>query len=258
MRWASPHENVAAIPQGLCNEKRDEQGSWCNRLLLAYDDNIHVYDVHDPNWSAVIEKASGSLGGIADVCFGFTANELLVFSDFGIKLTIWSLASRSSVEIKDPKYMVQCYSYRPKTGHMAILARPSTQDVLMLLNPRDHTLVKSIEIPAVDAQGVIWSPDGHWLAIRDAASSGHKLLIYTADGHLFKTWPGPEASGHINLGIKRIEWIPSTRQIVIGDCDGKATILGNNTVFQSGFTSWLNAKLRSYSFPHLQYFTTQR
>ena len=185
----------------------------------------------------MIEKASSSLGRIADIAFGFTGNELLVFSDFGIKLTIWSLTSRSGVEIRDPKYMVQCYDLRPKTGHLAILTRPSTQDILMLLNPKDRTRVKGIEIPTVDAQKVTWSPDGRWLAIRDMESSGHKLLIYTADGHLFKVWPGTEDNGNVRLGIKRIEWNPLTAQMAIGDYDGKVTILGNNTARQPGFTS---------------------
>ena len=35
------------------------------------------------------------------------------------------------------------------------------------------------------------SADGKWLVIWESASQGHALFVYTADGHLFKTWNGP-------------------------------------------------------------------
>lgn len=202
----------------------------CNRLILADDDTVHIYDVNELKWSALIERASSNFGRIADVAFGHKPHELLVFSDFGVKLTIWSLVTSRGVEIRDPKYLVHCYSFRPRTGHLAVLTRPTTQDILMLLNPGDHELIKSVELPTADAQEVAWSPDGRWLAIRDAASSGHKVLIYTADGHLFKTYAREESTGDVGLGIKRLEWSPSGGLLALGDYNDIVTILSKNTV----------------------------
>ena len=214
----------------------DEKQSQCNRILLADDDTVRLYDVNDPSWSALIERAASNLGRIADVAFGYNPNEFLVFSDFGVKLTIWSLTTSRGVEIKDPKYTMPCYSFRPRTGHIAILARPAAQDILMLLSPSKHELILSIELPTVDAQEVSWSSDGCWLAIRDAASSGHKVLIYTADGQLFKTYSGVADDISIGLGLRRMAWNPSNGVLLLGDYSDNVTILSKNTVI----TTWPN------------------
>ena len=228
VRWTSQHD----IRGDELLERGNEQSRWaCNRILLADDDTVRLYDVKDTKWSAVIERAASNHGRIADVVFGYSPNDFLVFSDFGIKLTIWSLVTCRGVEIRDPKYVVHCYSYRPRTGHMALLTRPAAHDILMLLNPGNHELVTSVELPTVDAQEVLWSPDGCWLAIRDAASSGHRVLIYTADGHLFKTYIRSENTEDVGLGIKRLAWNPVNSILAIGDYNDNVTILSRNTVW---------------------------
>ena len=223
-RWDSLTEE--AIQKRGNNEKQSQ----CNRILLADDDTVRVYDINDLSWSALIERAACNLGRIADVTFGYHPNECLVFSDFGVKLTIWSLTTSRGVEIKDPKYTIPCYSFRARTGHMAILARPAAQDTLMLLSPSKHELIMSVELPTVDAQEVSWSLDGCWLAIRDAANNGHKVLIYTADGQLFKTYSGVVDDVSIGLGLKRMAWNPSNRGLLLGDYSDNVTILSKDTV----------------------------
>ena len=211
-----------------------EQGhGYCEppgRILLADDNTVRIYDVNDPTWHAVIDKAASNLGRIVEVAFGNTKDEVVVVSNFGVKLTIWSLLNSRGVEIRDPKYLVKCYHHRPTTGHMAILTRPATQDVLMLLQPGSHELIKSVELPTTDAQEVAWSPDGNWFAIRDTASSGYKMLIYTADGNLYKTFSNSRNDVDMSLGVKCIQWSPSTGTLVIGDNDGGITLLGKNSV----------------------------
>ena len=165
----------------------DEKQSQWNRILLADDDTVRLYDVNDPIWSALIERAASNLGRIADVSFGYNPNEFLVFSDFGVKLTIWSLTTSRGVEIRDPKNTMPCYSFRPRTGHMAILTRPAAQDILMLLSPSKHELITSVELPTVDAQEVSWSSDGWGGGICGAGSRGAIVVICTAGGALVET-----------------------------------------------------------------------
>lgn len=234
IRWSCISRTTKEEPQ----EEADGGGSPCSRILLADDDTVRIYDVNDKRWSATIEKTASNFGKIADAAFGHVPNEVLVFSDFGVKLTIWSLMTCRGVEIRDPKYMVQCYSIRPRTGHLAILTRPAAQDILMILNPGDQSLYKSVELPTLDAQEVAWSPDSCWLAIRDTASSGHKVLIYTADGHLFRTYTGDEDAGDIGLGVKRMQWNSCNGSLVLGDYNDNVTILSKNVVCESA-PRWL-------------------
>lgn len=197
------------------------------RLLLADDARIMVYDINKPQVFAEISGATG-LTKLADVDFGRTFDEVMVFSDFGFKLQIWSLTAKRAIEVKDPKPVPACYSYRPTTGHLALLTRPAARDILMIIAPHTHEVLETSELPTVDARGVKYSPDGNWLVIWDSASSGCRVLVLTADAHLFKTYSLPQ--DELNLGVTYVQWSPTSECLAIGDYEGKITILGKNTV----------------------------
>ena len=226
LRWYRSSKTANGADGG----ERNAIESQSDRVLFADNDTILVFDVENSLWSAKIERAASNFGKIADVAFGYSSDDVLVFSNFGVRLTIWSLLSCRGVVIKDPKYTVQCYSYRPRTGHLAILTRPSAQDILLLLDPGNHQLTRTVELGTTDAQEVSWSTDGCWLAIRDTPSAGHKVLIYTADGHLFRTYTGNADANEIGLGINCMQWIPSNGTLALGDCNDNVTILSKNTV----------------------------
>ena len=201
------------------------------RILVANDDTIHVFEAKSPQWNVVINNAAGNMGKIVNVDFGANENEVVLFSDFGFKTTIWSLVTGRGVEVRDPKTTSpRCHDYRPKTKHWAILTRELTRDNLMILAPGTHEVLENVELPTVDAQGVKWSSDGLWLAIWDTASSGYRILIYTADGNLFKTYAGGQTVDEIGLGIKNVAWGPHGKYLAIGDYDDHVTILANASV----------------------------
>lgn len=194
-------------------------------LLVADDKNILVYNVEDAQWQATVKGAAGNTGKIAHVDFGYTPDEVFVLPEFGVKATIWSLPSGRRVEIRDPKILQKAYDYRPATGHLAILTRPNTHDILLVLTPDTYEPIIDIELSTTDAQGLKWSPDGRWLAVWDTASAGSKVLIYTADGQLFKTFLGAKENNAVELGVKSVEWNPLSGSVVIGDFGENVTIL---------------------------------
>ena len=199
------------------------------RVSLADAETIRIYDLADSTWQATITGASSNLGKPANIAFGSDANEILVFSDFGVKLTIWSLLTSRGVEIRDPKYMTACFDYRPTSGHFALITRRYAQDVLLLMEPGSYEVLKSVELGTIDAQEVCWSRDGCWIALRDAASAGHRVQIYTADGQLYRTFTGPEYDGQIEIGVKCLKWSPAGT-LLVGDYNGTVTVLSKNIV----------------------------
>ena len=219
--------------QDICNGSRVPRATGRAggqlRVLLANDDVIRIYDVDNAKWNATIKCASGGLGKIANVFFGADENEVLVFSEFAVKVTVWSLITSRGAEIRDPKTF-RSHDYRPLTAHLAILTRVSAHDQLMLLSPGSYQASANAELPTVDAQGVKWSPDGQWLAIWDASSAGYKVLIYTADGHLFKSYEGAQTPDNIGLGIKTLAWHPQAAFLAVGDYDDHVTLLARNNV----------------------------
>ncbi|KAL9026088.1 MAG: hypothetical protein Q9196_005193 [Gyalolechia fulgens] len=198
-----------------------------DRLILADEDRILVYDMEKSQMYAEISGAT-CLTKLAHVDFGRIPDEVTVFSDFGFKLQIWSLATKRAVEVKDPKSAPACYSYRPTTGHLALLTRPAARDILMVMAPSNYEVLTTVELTTVDACGVKYSPDGNWLVVWDAASAGCRVLLLTADGHLFKTYCLPQ--DELDLGVRCVEWSPDGDYLAIGDYEGRVVLLGKNNV----------------------------
>ena len=227
LAWSSPksaiYTNDSTFPES-------ESVPASLRLLVANDEDVRIYDPADLSWKAVVTNVGGGLGRISDVVFGYTSDEIVVFLDFGVKMIIWSLLTSQSFEIRDPKFTTkQSYSYRPGSGHLAILTRSSVQDIMLILEPRSHKVSKSVELRTVDAQEISWSQDGHWVAVRDTPSSGYRVLLYTADGNHYKTWSGRQESD-IDQGVKSLQWNKVNTLLAIGDYGDRVTFLGKQAV----------------------------
>ena len=199
-----------------------------NRILLADEDAVRVWDLQDNEWSATVDNGSGGMGKIANVEFGSDDTEVLVFSSFNAQLTVWSLWTGRSVEIKDPKFAAKGHG---RLKNFALLSRSGTLDIITLHAQRSYEVLKSFSPPTVDAQGLKWSPDGKWLAVWDTASTGYKVFIYTADGHLYRSYAGDYFDDEFKgLGVKTIEWSPNGDFLAIGGYEQFITLLSTRTV----------------------------
>ncbi|KAK1907104.1 hypothetical protein P3342_006292 [Pyrenophora teres f. teres] len=221
---------------------------YSNRVLVYDDDTTRVYDLRDEKWNAVISNGSGGMGKNVHVEFGATEDEVLVWSDFTSCIKIWCLKTGRAVEIRDPKFPGKegrGWGYRPvqnaasagaRAGRnvLALLCRAAGSDILLLLAPGTYTVLNRVELPTTDVAGLKWSRDGRWLAIWDAASTGYKLHIYTADGHLYRTITR-ETCDDISewdvegLGVKTLEWIPGNERLAVGGWDRRVRILSTRT-----------------------------
>jgi len=201
-----------------------------HRILVADDDVARFWDLQDEKWSATIRNGSGGMGRIVSAEFGATGDEALLFSEFGARVTVWSLSSRRSVEIKDPKSINKGHGYRPKSAFFALLSRPSAQDIITLHSPSTYFVFKTINVPSADAQGLKWNPDGQWLAVWDTPSVGLRVFIFSADGHLYRTHAGELNDGIEGLGTRTLEWSPRGDFLAIGGHDKRVTLLSTRTV----------------------------
>jgi WD40 repeat protein len=198
--------------------------------------------VKDEKWTATISQG---FGGIQNVEFGRNADEVIVFSEFQVgpsasgtslglcsdqvnlqlKVTVWNLITSKHIEIPHPKFSNKGFGYRPYTSHFAILTRNGTHDVVSIHQNTTYRISSQFTLPTVDAQGLKWSPCGRWLAVWDSPAVGYRVLVYTADGHLYRTHEKP-CEG---LGVKTVEWSPSGDFLTIGSYDGKMCFLSNYT-----------------------------
>lgn len=232
LQW-SRREHLTGANPGELQTNSQGPGRAASRILLANDMTVLVMDTDDFQGQFMVNGGCGNLK-IAHVCFGYNADEIMLFSVSGIKVVIWSfVTNRALAEIRDPKSPAACYNLRPRTGHLAILTRASGHDTLLLLSPKSRELVESVNLTTVDAQGIKWSSDGRWLAIWDIPSMGFKVLIYTADGNLYKTYAGGQDTDNIGLGVKTLKWSPDSNLLAIGDCNQRVVLLPVSFVSKS-------------------------
>lgn len=153
-----------------------------------------------------------------------------------MKLSVFNLLTSKSVDITAPKFYNpgvagKGISYRPRTSNLALLTRSAGKDVVSIHARDTLEVTRSWNPDTIDAQGISWSPDGRWLAVWESASQGHGLLVYAADGYLYKTWNGPVpmAGDDVDLalgaGIKMFEWNKTGTHVAIGDYSRRVTIL---------------------------------
>lgn len=75
-------------------DKSESEGGGRQRILLADEQSIQVYDVEDEKWTACINQG---FGGIRNVEFGRNADEVVVFSEFQVRLLHFSFPARVSI-----------------------------------------------------------------------------------------------------------------------------------------------------------------
>jgi len=249
IRWSRTRHHHHQSTTSTSTTHRQPQPEVHQRILLADPSTIRIYSTHNPQWTATITHPSGSVAdpSPSHIAFGHSANDVLLFDAFGTRLKICFLDSGRSVEVRDPKIATlrnghfhghgHAYSYRRQTGHLALLTRPAAQDIVTLHAPVGYEVVGSFSVPMVDAQGVQWSGDGRWLGAWEAAGAGFKVVVFTADGHLYRCYEGGggdgegDGAGEVGgLGVRGIEWSPRGDYLAVAGYDGRVTLLGTTTV----------------------------
>jgi hypothetical protein len=89
MKWSPvpQSDNTSIEWNGFMCKRRSgiynsaKEGDIVQRVLLADDETILVFDANDEKWTATISQG---FGGIRNVEFGRNADEVVVFSDFQV------------------------------------------------------------------------------------------------------------------------------------------------------------------------------
>ncbi|KAI9730243.1 MAG: hypothetical protein M1834_006007 [Cirrosporium novae-zelandiae] len=236
IRWFKPHstaqeEQFEDLELALDDEELfdDRSRSQPQRILLANEDTVRVWDTHNASWNVAISNAGGPVGKVGYADFGHNEDTVLIFSAFKVRLLVCSLKTGRSFDIRDPKFTSKGFGYRPGSNHMALLTRPATYDIATLHEPDTLKQWASFDPSTVDAQGLKWSHDGKWLAIWDSPTYGYRLSIHAADGNLFRTYNGDEEDDGSSAGIQCIQWGPKGDYLAIGGSSMRVTLLSCTT-----------------------------
>lgn len=221
------------------------QWSSSSRLLLVADaERIRVVSALDDSFSATVRNHIVPGTKPAYVGFGASDAEICVVFPFGLKFCVFDLASSKTTEISNPKVFSSssasnCFSFRPETRHLALLTRSSGKDMVSIHGYPTRELQRSWAPETVDAQALAWSPDGRWLVIWDSPAHGHKILFYTSDGHIFRSWAGPanpppeDRDYALGAGVRSVEFSPDAQYLAVGDFSRTVCLLDMASVTET-------------------------
>lgn len=167
----------------------------CYIMCALYSRNvIQVFSVADKDWKCRINEG---VAGMINAYWTPDSRNVVVESDFGIQVSIWSLTDSNSVIISLPKPPYTMYS---KTGafsdcgrFFALVHRIELQDQIGVYSVASQTSLGMSEISKFrarsnDVASIYWVPGGTHLITLDSPLT-YKFCAYTPMGEVRQCFP---------------------------------------------------------------------
>ncbi|KAK6176062.1 hypothetical protein SNE40_014418 [Patella caerulea] len=182
---------------------------------------VQVWSVEQPEWICKINEGPA---GLNKAIWSPDGRHILTTADFNIRITVWSLLSKSVSYIRYPKQCEKSVAFSNNGKFMALAERRDCSDFISIFACDNWTLLKNFECDTEDLAGVNWSPNDWVLCVWESELK-YKVLIYHPDGSCLSKY----SAYNWALGIKSISWSPTSQFLVIGSYDEKVRILNNRT-----------------------------
>ncbi|KAG2175125.1 hypothetical protein INT44_007603 [Umbelopsis vinacea] len=142
-----------------------------------------------------------------------------IFTRYEGEATYYVVAVQQAVQSYKKRYISG-----PDAKWFAYLRRQDLKDVVSIYDAESFEVIKNIELDTVDAQDIVISPNGGFIAAYDVPLL-YKVSVYRPDGT-------KEASFSVDdggLGIKSVCWSPDSQFLAVGGYDNKLRLLDTFT-----------------------------
>lgn len=136
-----------------------------------------VRSVHNSKFICSINE---SQSGIIYSRFTPDSRKIIIFNDFSVRLSIWSLIDKSTVYINNPKFPDKGIAFS-ENGNFMALAEKDNKDYIGIYFTGDFSLVSRFPTETFDLQDIIWNSSN--IIVIDS-SLECKLLFYSPTGNL--------------------------------------------------------------------------
>ena len=168
------------------------------------------------DWTCKIDE--GSIG-LLSCCWSPDSRHILTTSNFHLRISVWSLVTKSVLYIKNPKPGVD-FAFT-STGDLLVLPeRADIKDFICIFDCSAWKLCKRFAVETHDLAGLSLSLDGRFICIWDSVFY-HRVVLYSTEGHHLATYVAPECT----LGIRGVAWSPSNQFLALGRCDQGFVVL---------------------------------
>ncbi|KAH7885892.1 WD repeat-containing protein 8 [Phlebopus sp. FC_14] len=199
---------------------------------------VEVFKLRDESWNARIETGAE---GLAKAEWAPDGRSILCFSDWGLRVTVWSMVTGSAIHIQFPIHPDRGYAYRGDAHYFVLAERHKSKDTLGVYDVSDsYKLVRHFPLPTANLSSVALSPTGDLLAVWEGILE-YKLYVISLAGNIqgiFSPCPDP------GFGIRSVAWHPSGMFLAVGGWDDKIHILDSLT-WSSSSTLELSSRIPS-------------
>ncbi|KAG6851214.1 hypothetical protein H0H93_015224 [Arthromyces matolae] len=184
---------------------------------------VHIRKLQDEDWTGRIDCGAE---GLVKAEWAPDGRTILCFSDWGLRVTIWSLVTGSATYIQFPVHTDRGYAFRADGRYFILAERHKSRDTLGVYDAADsYKLVNHFPLPTSSLASLSLSPVGDYLAVWEGPTE-YKLYIMNLAGSTIATFSPDRDPG---LGIRCVAWHPSGSFLSIGGWDDKVYILDNLT-----------------------------
>ncbi|EJD52767.1 YVTN repeat-like/Quino protein amine dehydrogenase [Auricularia subglabra TFB-10046 SS5] len=205
---------------------------------------VNVYKLQDEEWSARIEAG---VEGLVKAEWAPDGRHILCFSEWGLRVTIWSLVTGTATYIQFPKYPDKGWAFR-KDGRYFILAeRHKSKDTIGVYDAGDgYKIVRHYTAPTSSMASFALSPKGTELAMWEGPIEYKLCIVSLAGDHIATFTPNIDPG----LGIRCVTWHRSGLFLGVGGYDDKIYIL-NNLTWKSVAVIEFNHRIPATSSAHV-------
>ncbi|RDX44321.1 WD repeat-containing protein 8 [Lentinus brumalis] len=184
---------------------------------------VCVFKLRDETWNARIEAGSE---GLVKAEWAPDGRAILCFSEWGLRVTIWSLVTGAATYVQYPIHPDRGYAFRQDSRYFVLAERHKSKDTLGVYDAHEaYRLVRHFPLPTGSMASVSLSPTGNHLAVWEGPLE-YKLYIVTLAGNVVGTFsPEPDPG----FGIRSVAWHPSGMFLAVAGADDKVHILESLT-----------------------------
>ncbi|KAJ3412423.1 WD repeat-containing protein wrap73 [Chytridiales sp. JEL 0842] len=182
---------------------------------------IQIFQIRDPQWTASIDEG---IAGLTAVRWAPDSRHILSFSDYQLRITIWSLVTKAAYYVQYPKYANKGFAFRKDGRYFALAERKDAKDTVSVYDCESWSLIKHFPVDTSDLEDLAWSPNGRFIAVWESLLE-YNIIIYHPDGRKVASY----SAYNPGLGLKSLHWSASSQFIALGSYDEKVRLLCNLT-----------------------------
>ncbi|KAH9939670.1 YVTN repeat-like/Quino protein amine dehydrogenase [Epithele typhae] len=228
----TPSPTAAALPRDKEREK-DAHG-WITHAGWSCDSEyvlgacaragvVQVFKLRDEAWTARIDAGSE---GLVKAEWAPDGRTVLCFSEWGLRVTMWSLVTGAATYVQYPIHPDRGYAFRNDARYFVLAERHKSKDTLGVYDAGEaYRMVRHFPLPTSSLASVSLSPTGNYLAVWEGPLE-YKLYIVTLAGSVVGSFcPEPDPG----FGIRMVSWHPSGLFLAVAGHDDKVYILESLT-----------------------------